>query len=94
MINQNPVFQVNFLKKSLVVRAQEDIAVCIALLDVRKKVKIAFPTQKKQVWLATASPLDEDYYFINLNQTVFESRLKLQQTYVTAKNYPIRYKIK
>jgi len=42
MINQNPVFQVNFLKKTLVVRPQEDIAVCVALLDIRKKNKNSF----------------------------------------------------
>lgn len=94
MIGQNPVFQVNFLKKSLIVKAHEDVAVCVAVLDTRKKIKINFPTEKKQVWLATASPLDETYYFMNLNQTVFESSLKLQQTYTTAKKYPIRYKIK
>lgn len=94
MIGQNPIFQINIVKKTVIVKTETDVAVCIAFLDKRRKIKINFPTYKKKVYLATASPLDEDYFFMNFNKTVYESNLKMQRTYVTPKKYPLRYKLK
>lgn len=94
MIKYGPIFQVNFLKKSIIIQARDDVAVCGALLDRRRKVKINFPTTKKKTALLTGSPIDKEHYFFNLNKTIYQTNIDRRRNYITAKKYPPRLKIK
>jgi len=66
----------------------------VSFLDKRRKARTGFPSYKKKNTIITSSPLDETYYYTNLNKTVYETQANIQRNYVTAKNYPLRYKLK